>query len=330
MTGNACAYITNIQKFSLDDGDGIRTVVFFKGCPLHCKWCANPETQHVYPELLWQADTCVRCKHCTQECKELRFVDQTLVLPSLAGAHPSLEGASSSPLEDQFKAAILHCPQQALELSGEAMSVDEVVEICLQDRPFYEESNGGVTFSGGEVLLWTDFACKVASKLHSKGISVAAETTGHANPQTFATLLRTLDSIYFDFKHWDETAHKIGTGQSNMLIKKNLIQALQSEVPLCVRIPVIPGFNDREALDAKKPNLIAAGQAFAHTLLVLAQKAERKPDFNVQLLPFHQLGEKKYEKLGRAYALQRVKALTREDLIPMADVMREQGLTAFV
>lgn len=245
------ANICNIQKFSLHDGPGIRTVVFFKGCPLRCRWCANPESQ---------------------------------------------ERALGT----------------GQDLSGRRASLQEVLDVCLQDKPFYEESGGGVTLSGGEALLWPDFALALLQALHREGVHTALETTGFAEPQVFQSVAAETDFFLYDMKHWDAVRHREGTGADNSLILQNLRWAIAAGKEVLPRIPVIPGYND-SLPDAK---------GFCRRLREAG--AER-----AQLLPFHQMGERKYALLGRDYAYEDVPALHPEELEAFRQAFLEEGIQAF-
>ena len=249
MTGR----IFNIQKFSINDGPGIRTTVFFKGCPLQCKWCANPESQNRYA--------------------------------SIADA-----------MEDET-------------YSGREYTTQEVLREVLKDKPFYEESGGGMTMSGGEVLQQMDFAMELADAARAEGIHVAVETTGYANPTRFAQFMEHIDLFLFDFKHIDREAHYNGTGVYNDVILKNLQQLIDAGKPVIARIPVIPRFNTG----------IATAKAMASYLRQAGIK-------EVHLLPFHQFGQNKYAQLGVTYEMEQVKQLHPEVLGKYRQAFLDEGL----
>ncbi|SFT79438.1 pyruvate formate lyase activating enzyme [Selenomonas sp. GACV-9] len=254
-----CGLIFNIQKFSTNDGPGVRTTVFFKGCPLRCRWCANPESQDFTPEVLCHAET----------------------------------GKS--------------------ETTGTWRTVDEVISVCLQDLPFYEESGGGVTLSGGEVLSQPDFAIALLQALQEKGIHTAIETSGFAQPATFRQVAGLSDLLLFDMKHWDGDRHLWGTGVTNELPLANMRTAIADGLAVLPRIPIIPGFNDTTD-DA---------HGFARRLREVG--ADR-----CQLLPFHPYGENKYQELGRPYEYTGQKALRPEALQPLIQVLQEEGIDTFL
>ena len=292
--------IFNIQKFSLHDGPGIRTVVFFKGCPLSCKWCANPESQEAVYQILWDKDKCCGCKSCVSAC------------PEQAVSYKEGRPCINTVLCRSCMACISRCPQQALKAEGEAKTVEEILEICLQDEAFYEESGGGITLSGGEVLMQPEFAASLLKAYKDRQIHTAIETTGYADPETFHKVIRYADLLLFDIKHWDETKHQEGTGVSNQMILNNMKDAIDSGKQVLPRLPVIPGYND-SLLDA---------EGFAGCL----HRAGAK---EVQLLPFHQFGEKKYDMLNRAYAYADISALHEEDLEAFRETFVRHGIHAF-
>lgn len=251
--------IFNIQKFSLHDGPGIRTVVFLKGCPLSCAWCCNPGA------------------------RKLQIL----------------------PVRDALDAAVFTEDSRDYEM-------EEVLKIVRQDTPFYEQSGGGVTLSGGESLVQHKFSLELLGRLRALGIHTAIETTGYAAPSIFARALAAADLVIIDVKHHDPRQHKKWTGVSNELPLRNLATAIESRHEILIRIPVIPGVNDSPE-DA---------QAFSDLLGPMGVG-------ELQLLPFHQLGEKKYELLGWEYALEDVPALHEDDLIDFRQVFTGNGIRTY-
>ena len=299
--------VFNIQKFSLNDGPGIRTVVFFKGCPLRCRWCSNPESQLKHPQLMWQADRCLHCHRCVSLCPEA-----ALQFPSPASG----AGAEAISINQQHCTmcglCMDSCPGKALHTEGMTRSVEEIMDIVLQDLPFYEESGGGITLSGGEMLSQPDFAVGLLTECREKHIHTCAETTGYASPDVFSRVAVYLDCILFDVKHYDNARHREGTGVGNEQILVNLAWAIRSGMDVLPRIPVIPGFNDSAA--------DAAG---------LAECILRSGSSRCQLLPFHQYGEGKYSQLGREYGLKNITAYHQEDLLSYRQVFLDHGVDAF-
>lgn len=296
MKGN----IFNIQKFSIHDGPGIRTTVFFKGCPLRCKWCANPESQSDAFHIIHDKSLCLSCGGCAWVCKRKcwRVENGTVSFDAsnCIGCH----------------SCVRSCPANAIKVEGEMTDSDRVVEICMQDTDFYAESGGGVTFSGGECMAQAEFCRELAQKLRANGINLAAETTGCIEHETFCALAPLFDLLLFDVKHFDGVKHKEGTGADNTLILENLRWAHESGLNLLPRVPVIPGFNDS----------LSDAVGIAELLNDIGLK-------KVQLLPFHQMGERKYELLGREYALKDIPALHKEELEKHRNVFFAHGLDCF-
>ncbi len=293
--------VFNIQKFSIHDGPGIRTAVFLKGCPLRCAWCANPESQSFGIQVIYDGTKCLHCGHCAAICP--------------AGAVLVQEGGRVWVEHEKCTGClrcVTECPGRALTGEGERKTVEEVVRICLQDRDFYEESGGGVTLSGGEAFASPEYAEALVRALKAEGIRTAAETTGHASPAVFRKLAPLFDLLLFDVKHADPEKHRAGTGVSNELIRANFLWAVSRGLNVLPRIPVIPGFNDG-ADDAEEIAGFLSGAGISRA----------------QLLPFHQMGERKYEFLGRDYAMKGRKALHPEDLADNREIFLRHGVDAF-
>lgn len=250
MTVSGLLY--NIQKFSIHDGPGIRTVLFFKGCPLCCKWCSNPESQQ---------------------------------------AEPYVQGEG-----DKVSASRLY-------------RIEEILTVSLQDRPFYDESGGGVTLSGGEPLAQSEFAAALLRALRKEGLHTALETCGHAPTGVFDEVSSLSDLILFDIKHYDGGRHTEGTGVDNNLILENLKSALSRNIPVLPRLPVIPGYNDSME-DARR-----------FVSLLKSMNLNR-----VQLLPFHQFGEQKYNIMNRPYAMRGIPQLHKEDLGGFKQIITDAGI----
>lgn len=248
MTGT----IFNIQKFSVNDGPGIRTVVFFKGCPLRCKWCANPESQSSHPQKMGN------------------------------------------------------------DIKGKTMSVEEVMKVVMQDEVFYEESGGGITLSGGEILAQPAFAKALLEASKEKNLHTCCETTGYASKEIFLSVIENVDTILFDLKHWNADKHKDGTGVSNEIILSNMKEAVALKKDILPRMPIIPNFND-SLEDAKH---------FADLLKEIGI-------YKCQLLPFHQFGENKYDLLNKGYNYKGMDSLHREDLTEYINILKQNQIDAF-
>ncbi len=294
------ATIFNIQKFSVNDGPGIRTVVFFKGCPLHCLWCANPESQLLRPQLFYDRKKCAHCYHCQSVCQAnaISIRNQDIHIdPSIC---------------TMCETCIQECPNRALKKEGNKMTVEEVMKVVRQDIDFYEESNGGITLSGGEFLMQPQFARELLKQAKEENIHTACETTAFSSDEAFLSVLPYLDFLFIDCKHWDEEKHKQATGVSNQLILKHMQQAIEAGKEVLVRIPVIPNFNDQ----------LEDALAFARTFQKLGVQ-------KVQLLPFHQFGENKYDLLDLEYHYHDIEAYHPSDLEPYRNVFIENHIEAF-
>ncbi|GAA0699756.1 glycyl-radical enzyme activating protein [Paraclostridium ghonii] len=292
--------IFNIQKFSIHDGPGIRTTVFFKGCPLKCKWCSNPESQLESIQILYNQSKCSRCKICIDTCKQnaISLIDNKIIINDKK-CLGCLECMSN-------------CPNDALKNEGEYKKTEDILDICLQDKDFYEESNGGVTISGGEGMSQPEFLKELVSALKKENIHVAIETTGYIDHELFKELSALFDLILFDVKHHDNNKHFEGTGVYNDLIIKNLKWSVKNDLNVLTRIPVIPGFNDSLEDAIKITDLLKYVRAT-----------------NVQLLPFHQFGEKKYDMLNKIYTLKDLKALYPEDLKDYQEAFISKNINCF-
>lgn len=298
--------IFNIQKFSLNDGPGIRTVIFFKGCPLKCAWCANPESQAPLPQILWEEKQCLHCLACVKNCPAVAIKEAE---GKIRVNHLICQGSAAC---GEQTPCLAKCPGRALSTAGEVKSVEEIVHIARQDEPFYQKSGGGVTLSGGEPLLQPDFALALLQALKAKNIHAAMETTGFASPEVFQRVTAFVDLLLFDIKHWQEEKHRKYTGVSNKPILANLKQAISQGKEVLPRLPIIPNVND---------SLDDATQ-FAQCLKAVGAS-------KIQLLPFHQFGENKYKLLGKDYELAGKAALHQEELEDYRQVFLAVGIEAF-
>ena len=226
------ALITNIQRFSLNDGPGIRTTVFFQGCNMHCAWCHNPETLPGHPVLMHYTGKCIGCGTCFETCPN--------------GAHKIVNGKhviDRGLCRNCGKCAEL-CFANALIMSSRPYTVDEVMNEILQDELYYQESAGGVTFSGGEAGLHAGFIEQLADCCHAEEIPVAVETNMSLPWSKIAPMLSKMDLIMCDIKHMDSPTHKKWTGADNQLILNNVGRASRLGIPIIVRTPLIPGVTD--------------------------------------------------------------------------------------
>ncbi|MGC8837437.1 MAG: glycyl-radical enzyme activating protein [Anaerolineae bacterium] len=292
-------WVFNIQRFSVHDGPGIRTTVFLKGCPLRCVWCDNPESQSVAPQIVFWKERCIRCGACLVACPHSALVED--------------EGGGRKVLVERcdFCGRCLDaCYTGALEQLGQWMTPEEVVEAVEADRPFYEQSGGGVTLSGGEPLAQWAFAREVLRGCRERGIHTALETCGHAPWEVWEAVLPYVDLVLYDLKEVDRARHQRFTGVDNALILENLRRLAGTGKKVVVRRPVIPGYNDSEE----------SIRALAQVVRSLGSVDE------VHLLPYHRLGQGKYERLGMDYALKDVPSLREEDVAGLRAILLAYGL----
>lgn len=294
MTGR----IFDIQRFSLHDGPGIRTTVFFKGCNLRCYWCHNPESKSPKSELQQYPAKCIGCGICVEHCSygALSRVDGKIMI----------DRALCTGCNDCMNA----CCAGALVLAGRETTAAEVMDTVWRDKAFYDKSGGGVTLSGGEPMLQHDFLMELLALCQIKGISAAVETAGHVPWACFEDVLDKTGLFLYDIKHTDDRAHRRGTGVGIDLIQQNLEALLRCRGRVWVRIPVIPGYNAD----------IVSMRGIADRLACL-QGIEK-----VELLPFHRLGTGKSESLGREYAAHDAVPPAREEMQAFAALFRIRRL----
>lgn len=286
------ANIFNIQKFSIHDGPGIRTVVFFKGCPLRCIWCANPESQKKMPQLSVISNNCIKCGACVEVCPYTAITME-------------IDGVSiDRRLCDDCGMCAGECYSKSIKLMGKEMTTDEVLKKISEDKVFYENSNGGYTLSGGEPLFYDDFCLELASKCKEVGFSGAIETSGYGDTDKFKQLCEMLDLVFFDIKHMDTHKHKELTGVPNKKIIYNLKEIQDTAKEVIIRTPIIPDIND----DIK--NIEATAR--------LCLELDKVKTWEV--MPYHKLGEHKYESLGEWYELKEVVPPSRKKIDQLVEV----------
>jgi pyruvate formate lyase activating enzyme len=265
------AMITNIQGFSIHDGPGIRTVVFFKGCPLSCQWCANPECLSAKPQTGFIETLCTNCGKCLEICKNE-------AIQRIDGRH-RIDYSRCTSCGD----CTTHCYYGALVHYGESKTLAEVWDAIRRDKMFYDSSGGGITASGGEPLLWSKFIRELFTLSHAESINTCIETCGLAEPDALLDVLPVTDHFLFDLKHMDSDIHKKYTGQPNSQILKNAALLLEQGADVVFRQPLIPGINDS----------LTNIDATAAFLTGLGKRATR-----LQLMHYHRMGQNKYKALN--------------------------------
>lgn len=293
-------YIFNIQKFSTHDGDGVRTTIFFKGCPLRCMWCHNPESQHYYKELIFHHHKCTACGRCVAKCKQ--------------GANSIVDGKI---VFDRSKCTACGvctdwCITEARELAGKEYTVDTLVKEAMKDKIFYEQSGGGVTLSGGEVMAsqHMDYVEEVCRKLHENGVSVFIDTSGYTDYENLKRILPYVDVFLYDIKVMDPEGHKKYIGVDNSLILENLKKLSDEGAGLYIRLPIIQQVNATDehiesVIHFLKENNIHARQ--------------------VNLLPYHDIGKGKYASLDMEYHDDEMSVPVSELMEHFKSMFEEQG-----
>ncbi len=291
--------IINIQKYAIHDGPGIRTTVFLKGCPLRCWWCHNPESQNLKGEVMVFANKCVGCGKCAAKCsqKGLKIVDGKAVLENKSDC------VACGICTDT-------CIHDAREFVGKEMTVDEVFKEVKKDQVFYDESNGGVTFSGGEPLVQIDFLEAVLKKCKAVDIHTALDTSGYAKWENIERVIDYVDLFMFDIKQMDDQLHKKYTGVSNQQILDNLKEISARGKRIFIRMPIISGIND--GMDN-----IEAVIDFLNKNVNIEQ---------INLIPYHDMGKDKYGRLDLEYKLESMKKPSDERIEEIKNKFEENNI----
>ncbi len=306
-------YITNIQRFTVHDGPGIRTEVFLKGCTLRCKWCSNPENIRPYPEVGVYSARCIgveNCGYCFSAChggdEDIFVLEQDRVA--------ALNRDSCTRCLSCAEA----CPANALIVWGQKYSAGEVVKAVLTDVEFYNRSGGGVTLSGGDPLVQWEFSLAILKECKRQGIHTCLETEHYVDPDILSRVYPFIDLVITDIKHMDPDKHREYTGVDNGLILRNITETTSRKMPLIIRIPVITGHND-------SPENIRATADF-----ITGELGSRV--LQVQLLPYRQLGLEKYQSLGMSYGMGNFEPPERKvwekKILGLVDLLKSCGIPA--
>lgn len=290
--------IFNIQRFSIHDGPGIRTTVFLKGCSLGCQWCHNPESLARHPELVFFASKCIGCGRCFEAC------------PSGA---LTLEGEQRHYRVERCRLCgrcTEACYAEALVMEGREATPEEVVTEVLKDKPFYDNSGGGATLSGGEPLLQPDFAAAVLARCHDHDVHTCLDTAAHVPWSAFEAVLPHTDLVLLDLKIMDGQRHKEATGADNARILDNARRLAEAACRIVVRVPIVPGHTDDD-----------------DNIGAIADFLRDFPNLDhLELLPYHRFAESKYHRLRRAYALEGAEPPPRERLDALAALVAARGI----
>lgn len=293
--------IFDIQRFSIHDGPGIRTTVFFKGCPLSCAWCQNPESISRDKEILFNSRRCIGCKKCREVCRE-------------GAIDFEFAGRVRREKCNLCGKCVENCYANALRIAGREATVKGVLDEVKKDMPFYKNSGGGVTLSGGEPLLQSNFAAELLRACREAGINTCIETAGFAPWSSFEKVLKYTDFVLYDIKVMNAEKHQKFAGVKNEMILQNALRIAETSIPVDFRMPLVPGHNDDE-------ENIRETSEFLRKIAGI-----KKEEPCIHLLPYHRLGVNKYGQLGKRYALAELKPLSKEEVNGVCEMFKKYGV----
>lgn len=304
--------VTNIQRYSINDGPGIRTTVFLKGCPLNCAWCHNPECVHFYPEIYWKQSLCQQCGRCFDACPR-----EAIQPPVALSEDDESHHYYKIDLEkcDHCMLCVDACIYGALVKVGERRSVDEVLEEVERDLPFYTNSGGGMTVTGGEPTAFPAFTLELLRRAKERGIHTCLDTSGFCKWETLDMMRPYVDVFLYDIKCMSGKQHLLKTGVNNNPILANLTRLAESGEEVIVRVPVIPGFNDSEEHVRKVADFL---ERLMPSII------------QVDLLPFHNWCQDKYRWMGMEWDYSDTESLDKSELDEYVDIMEDRGLNTTV
>lgn len=285
------ALIFNVQKYNMYDGPGIRTLVFFKGCPLRCKWCANPEGLEKKYQVLYKRNSCIDCGACVSVCP---VGIHSISKENRHEVNRSIECICCRKCQEV-------CTEAALSIVGEVKTISELMSIIEEDRDFYDVSGGGVTLGGGEVTMQSEFAANLLMACKQEGINTAIETCGYAKLDAMLQMAEFTDLFLYDIKHIDPERHYKLTGVHNERILENLKELLHRRYNVKIRMPLLKGINDSQ-------------DEIESVIAFLMPFRDYKNFKGIDLLPYHKLGVNKYTQLGKEYPIEGDPSLAGEDL----------------
>ena len=297
--------IFNIQRYSLYDGRGIRTLVFFKGCPLRCRWCSNPESISPKKEIMLMRSLCTGCGTCVRECEQ----GIHSIVPEDGGFRHDIDRTKQC---TGCGRCVSRCAVRALSVCGEDITIDHLMEEILKDEMFYRTSGGGVTLGGGEVTAQHEFAVELLRRCKAYGIDTAIETCGQASWDVIESFIPVVDTFLYDLKAFHSDKHRELVGQGNEQILSNLRGLSDRGASVVVRMPMIKGFND-DVVMLKDTSEFLAG-------------LNKESVHEVDILPYHKLGVSKYGEIDKDYTIEGDPSFTDEEIQTVVDLISECGI----